>query len=78
MNIVTAATPLCPAGHLPLKGGDPMQHSLASIFDTAVLSTRPFLGHRARSLRISSLEGEMSGRAEGGIPTLRHSNILRR
>jgi hypothetical protein len=38
-------TPLCPAGHLPLKGGD-----------HAVPATR----------LISPLEGEMSGRTEGG------------
>ncbi|RWQ65064.1 MAG: hypothetical protein EOS86_17355 [Mesorhizobium sp.] len=53
-------TPLCPAGHLPLKGGD-----------YAFASLRP----QSRMLKdevrrcgqpISPLEGEMPGRAEGG------------
>jgi hypothetical protein len=52
-------TPLCPAGHLPLKGGD----------RTAVLPLPNSNGaERAMALKllISPLEGEMSGRTEGG------------
>ncbi|RWD64984.1 MAG: hypothetical protein EOS37_26675, partial [Mesorhizobium sp.] len=51
--------PLCPAGHLPLKGGD-------------WLSVRPSpitsVGKRTRPMKlpISPLEGEMSGRTERG------------
>jgi hypothetical protein len=40
------ATLLCPAGHLPLTGGDHVRHLLEPI---------------------SPLEGEMPGRAEGGM-----------
>jgi hypothetical protein len=52
-------TPLWPAGHLPLKGGD---HVYAA----------SFLSCEAGDLRypcvqlISPLEGEMAGRPEGG------------
>ena len=60
-------TPLCPAGHLPLKGGD----------QTAAMLRQTTRGLRGslRFLRegrtlddglISPLEGEMPGRAEGG------------
>jgi hypothetical protein len=51
--------PLCPAGHLPLKGGDWQLHRLALLCnrsDWRKPSGRP----------ISTLEGEMSGRTEGG------------
>ncbi|QCI98453.1 lytic murein transglycosylase [Agrobacterium larrymoorei] len=53
-------TPLCPAGHLPHKGGD----RIAAIY-------RPYqtsrLGLCGRVLPISLLVGEMPGRAEEGI-----------
>jgi hypothetical protein len=53
------ATPLCPAEHLPHRGGDWL-----------VALTPPHL-HRSRLARlgsdtISPLVGEMPGRAEGG------------
>ncbi|RWP23792.1 MAG: lytic murein transglycosylase [Mesorhizobium sp.] len=53
------ATPLCPAGHLPRKGRDRMSHRLSPTSGVAV---------RAPGMKppISSLEGEMPGRAEGG------------
>ncbi|TIN91176.1 MAG: lytic murein transglycosylase [Mesorhizobium sp.] len=52
--------PLCPAGHLPLKGGDwPSPRSFSRIYDAARMS-------RAPKLPISPQEGEMSGRTEGG------------
>ena len=58
-------TPLCPAGHLPLKGGDRLA---ASAF--ANLQRNGELGRlrvwRSVPLLISPLEGEMSGRTEGG------------
>ncbi|QCL93198.1 lytic murein transglycosylase [Agrobacterium tumefaciens] len=52
-------TPLCPAGHLPLKGGD--RYAARSR-----PSRRQRMKWRWRRLPISPLEGEMSGRAEGG------------
>ncbi|MBP2533763.1 hypothetical protein J2S88_000899 [Agrobacterium tumefaciens] len=52
-------TPLCPAGHLPLKGGD-RQEALLLLHSQALRWARPC----RRS--ISPLEGEMPGRAEGG------------
>ncbi|QCL89026.1 lytic murein transglycosylase [Agrobacterium sp. LC34] len=53
--------PLCPAGHLPLKGGD-RQAALPPLHSPALRWARPC----RRS--ISPLEGEMSGRTEGGKP----------
>jgi len=54
-------TPLCPAGHLPLKGGD-----------RSAVRFRPSQRLRMKRqkglLLISPLEGEMPGRAEGGKP----------
>ncbi|AXO68506.1 lytic murein transglycosylase [Rhizobium rhizogenes] len=59
-------TPLCPAGHLPLKGGD-RQEALPPLHSQTSKEAR-----RSR-LSISPLEGEMPGRAEGGKPhTPRH------
>ncbi|EBW1603968.1 hypothetical protein E0990_24450 [Salmonella enterica subsp. enterica serovar Virchow] len=52
-------TPLCPAGHLPLKGGDHARHLRPSFFNAGDWR-KPW-----RRL-ISPLEGEMSGRTEGG------------
>ncbi|AZO33995.1 lytic murein transglycosylase [Mesorhizobium sp. M2A.F.Ca.ET.037.01.1.1] len=51
--------PLCPAGHLPLKGGDQMSRMLSPIFNAAG-------GGAASELPISPLEGEMAGRTERG------------
>ncbi|TPN76177.1 lytic murein transglycosylase [Mesorhizobium sp. CU3] len=51
--------PLCPAGHLPLKGGDWMPRGLSPIAD--VEDWAP-----SAKLLISPLEGEMPGRAERG------------
>ncbi|RUW63581.1 lytic murein transglycosylase [Mesorhizobium sp. M7A.F.Ca.US.008.03.1.1] len=52
-------TPLCPAGHLPLKGGDQLSSRLSPISKVSERSEAP-------KLPISPLEGEMSGRTEGG------------
>ncbi len=49
-------TPLCPAGHLPLKGGDQARRPSACAQKFSASMTR----------LISPLEGEMPGRAEGG------------
>ncbi|RUU55204.1 lytic murein transglycosylase [Mesorhizobium sp. M2C.T.Ca.TU.009.01.2.1] len=51
--------PLCPAGHLPLKGGDwmsPRLSPIANVYDWVP----------SAKLLISPLEGEMPGRAERG------------
>ena len=53
--------PLCPAGHLPLKGGD-RQEALPPLHSQTLRWAKP-----ARE-SISPLEGEMPGRAEGGKP----------
>ncbi|TIU09581.1 MAG: lytic murein transglycosylase, partial [Mesorhizobium sp.] len=50
-------TPLCPAGHLPLKGGDRLASSVSPI---AKVGRQP----PSYELPISPLEGEMSGRTE--------------
>ncbi|TIN36659.1 MAG: lytic murein transglycosylase [Mesorhizobium sp.] len=52
------STPLCPAGHLPRKGGDRMSLRLSSISSVEKLAL-------SRTLPISPLAGEMPGRAEG-------------
>ncbi|RVB65280.1 hypothetical protein EN906_22320, partial [Mesorhizobium sp. M7A.F.Ca.CA.004.06.1.1] len=48
------SAPLCPAGHLPLKGGDRMSSPLSLIAHVAEQS-------EASNLPISPLEGEMPG-----------------
>ncbi|KXF78976.1 hypothetical protein ATN84_04280 [Paramesorhizobium deserti] len=55
-------TPLCPAGHLPHKGGD---YAFMGVW-----SQSQTLQNKGRWLRqpISPLVGEMPGRAEGGVP----------
>ncbi|TJV07366.1 MAG: lytic murein transglycosylase [Mesorhizobium sp.] len=53
------SAPLCPAGHLPLKGGD--WTSLRLSPTVGVEDWAP-----STKLPISPLEGEMSGRTEGG------------
>ncbi|AZO31245.1 hypothetical protein EJ071_30240 [Mesorhizobium sp. M1B.F.Ca.ET.045.04.1.1] len=51
--------PLCPAGHLPRKGGDWLSRRLSPISDTAIKAP-------TAKLVISPLAGEMAGRPEGG------------
>ncbi len=62
-----ACTPLCPAGHLPLKGGDYVRQGLIPV--------SAYSGHRASRdesrqrdnlLMLSPLEGEMSRSDRGG------------
>ncbi|TGR74009.1 hypothetical protein EN866_37765, partial [Mesorhizobium sp. M2D.F.Ca.ET.223.01.1.1] len=52
-------TPLCPAGHLPRKGGDQMSSPLLPLANVG--ESAP-----AAKLPISPLAGEMAGRPEGG------------
>ncbi|QRM48773.1 hypothetical protein F3Y33_05300 [Rhizobium sp. BG6] len=61
-------TPLCPAGHLPLKGGDRQ---------VAIFHSHNDRGANGRAHPISPLEGEMSGRTEGVSATHHHSRISR-
>ncbi|PYE87691.1 hypothetical protein C7477_11138 [Phyllobacterium leguminum] len=56
----TSLTPLCPAGHLPLKGGD--YTVIYARHQSPVLQNKG----RGQCQPISPLEGEMPGRAEGG------------
>ncbi|RAZ87069.1 hypothetical protein DPM33_27440 [Mesorhizobium hawassense] len=57
------SAPLCPAGHLPHKGGDWMSPPLSPITNLAEASAAP-------ELLISPQVGEMSGRTEGGVTEL--------
>ncbi|TIS59846.1 MAG: lytic murein transglycosylase [Mesorhizobium sp.] len=58
--MMPAPTPLCPAGHLPLKGGDWLSLRFSQISSVAGKGW-------ATKLPIFPLEGEMPGRAEGGV-----------
>ncbi|RUW35768.1 MAG: hypothetical protein EOS38_28515 [Mesorhizobium sp.] len=51
--------PLCPAGHLPLKGGDRQLHCRRT-----PCNVRDWRNPKCRP--ISPLAGEMAGRPEGG------------
>ncbi len=53
--------PLCPAGHLPHKGGDLPSRLLSLIANVAKRAPEQAAG------AISPLVGEMSGRTEGGV-----------
>jgi hypothetical protein len=57
--------PLCPAGHLPHKGGDQPASRIPPIAHVKEKSASP-------KLLISPLVGEMSGRTEGGAKERRH------
>ncbi|OCJ43222.1 hypothetical protein A6U92_20605 [Agrobacterium rubi] len=65
--VFVGVTPLCPAGHLPLKGGDRMELALCLPAIVPCSAQDAYGGARQRLLLISPLEGEMPGRAEGGI-----------
>ncbi|OHV84489.1 hypothetical protein LCM4573_02115 [Rhizobium sp. LCM 4573] len=63
-------TPLCPAGHLPLKGGD--WAVAKSLINSEIHFAEPHskvtsVWQNWCRLPISPLEGEMPGRAEGGV-----------
>jgi hypothetical protein len=59
-------TPLCPAGHLPLKGGDWLYGPSALLPNGVGVDGAPAEGQGLNDGLISPLEGEMSGRTEGG------------
>ena len=64
-------TPLCPAGHLPLKGGDWMRRAYRPTFAIAGSGHVAFVDKRYRESPISPLEGEMSRSDRGGCEPLR-------
>ncbi|RFB87962.1 hypothetical protein B5K08_21575 [Rhizobium leguminosarum bv. trifolii] len=68
-------TPVCPAGHLPHKGGDRPEAPpcLNQKPQMATAARRSIKISRSRCiLPISPLVGEMPGRAEGGSDTANH------
>ncbi|PDT06504.1 hypothetical protein EFR84_01340 [Rhizobium chutanense] len=74
--ICRAATPLCPAGHLPHKGGDRQDAPASRNVDRAPSGCghlRHLIRVSARPQPISPLVGEMPGRAEGGAPSTAHA-----
>ncbi|NKM14247.1 hypothetical protein E0I74_03015 [Rhizobium laguerreae] len=72
-SVHPGATPLCPAGHLPHKGGDRYAAPASPNKDRRSVRYRVDWERRAILLPISPLVGEMSGRTEGGGSTL-HAN----
>ena len=70
VSTVGAVAPLCPAGHLPLKGGDQAVDGFLPIA-TGLRSVQP-----ARQ-PFSPLEGEMSDRTEGGVARAFQDRLLR-
>ncbi|CDZ27528.1 Hypothetical protein NGAL_HAMBI490_23740 [Neorhizobium galegae bv. officinalis] len=77
MQLAPGDTPLCPAGHLPLKGGDRQAAPASPVIDRRGRRNLDETAHRHGKLTpglsathrhhpISPLEGEMSGRTEGG------------
>ena len=58
-TVVLDVAPLCPAGHLPHKGGDRTASMVSPIFYAPRWSQKS-------TLPISPPVGEMSGRTEGG------------
>jgi len=68
MDAMGSSTPLWPAGHLPLKGGD------RAVLRPWRLPEAAGSGEQMTRL-ISPLEGEMAGRPEGGA-FLQISRIL--
>ncbi|CDN55912.1 Hypothetical protein RG1141_CH35840 [Neorhizobium galegae bv. officinalis bv. officinalis str. HAMBI 1141] len=59
------STPLCPAGHLPLKGGDRLG-ACSPLTISRLIFRDAFSEAKVVPLVISPLEGEMAGRPEGG------------
>jgi len=70
-RVLPFCTPLWPAGHLPLKGGDRLPRLLSPSFTVAVSMLKQAVGI------ISPPEGEMAGRPEGGV-NKRHPSPLSR
>ena len=67
VGVVRMLTPLCPAGHLPLKGGDWLVTTARPAETASRAANFKLKAELMREPRlISPLEGEMPGRAEGG------------
>ncbi len=69
MMRLTRLTPLWPAGHLPLKGGDQQAASALPKNTRRMPVLRParlMVAADSCAFPISPLEGEMAGRPEGG------------
>ena len=64
--MILYVAPLCPAGHLPHKGGD----RTAVLFSPIASLVK---GAMSEKLPISPLVGEMSGRTEGGDVERQHN-----
>jgi len=70
VGVAGVSTPLCPAGHLPHKGGDWLDASASPSHQRFIASGGIYylgLSARHRYYLISPLVGEMPGRAEGGV-----------
>ncbi|MGZ2381567.1 hypothetical protein ACVIDN_002930 [Rhizobium brockwellii] len=65
-SVRPGTTPLCPAGHLPHKGGDRYAAPASPNKDRRSVRYRANTERGATLLPISTLVGEMPGRAEGG------------
>ena len=65
LRLRNAATPFCPAGHLPLKGGDRLGACSPLSIVPRILRVGS-LEATAMPLVISPPVGEMAGRPEGG------------
>jgi hypothetical protein len=63
-------TPLCPAA-LPLKGGERQVSRFMPLSDDGMLGVRQKRGAVSAPHPLSPLEGEMPGRAEGGVREVR-------
>ncbi|ASR09474.1 lytic murein transglycosylase [Rhizobium leguminosarum bv. viciae] len=72
-RLSSRVAPLCPAGHLPHKGGDRYAAPASPNKDRRSVRYRANWERRAILLPISPLVGEMSGRTERGGSTL-HAN----
>jgi hypothetical protein len=70
---LASTAPLCPAGHLPHRGGDQLGAHSADPFSLAAKSPKS-RGVEVMQLVISPLVGEMPGRAEGGNSNRKANN----
>ena len=68
-------TPLCPAGHLPHKGGDRLLADLSPLQERFHRPSVSIVTQRAPDL-FSPLVGEVAGRPEGGNAALLNASSL--